>query len=64
MKIDPVCGATFAVVVEARAVRRYRNRYYYFCSLKCREAFDLAPHRFIPTPQTKAPGKIHRRRVA
>lgn len=46
MKKDPVCGAVFDVRA-ATAVSRYRDRYYYFCSLRCRDAFEQTPQRFV-----------------
>lgn len=60
MKKDPVCGAVFDVR-GATAISRYRDRYYYFCSLRCRETFELAPHQFIPMPQARIPRRTHRR---
>ncbi len=45
MKKDPVCGAVFDVR-EASAIARHRGRYYYFCSLRCRDAFQRAPGPF------------------
>jgi YHS domain-containing protein len=60
VKKDPVCGTVFDVR-GATAISRYRDRYYYFCSLRCRDAFELAPHRFIPMPQARIPRRTHRR---
>lgn len=60
MKKDPVCGAVFDVR-GATVISRYRDRYYYFCSLRCRDAFELAPHQFIPMPQARIPRRTHRR---
>lgn len=63
MKKDPVCGAVFDVR-GATVVSRYRDRYYYFCSLRCRDAFELAPHQFILSPQAGSARKVPRRRRA
>jgi len=46
MKKDPVCGAVFDVR-GATAISRYRDRYYYFCSLRCRDTFEQVPQRFV-----------------
>ena len=59
MKKDPVCGAEFDVRGAAVA-SRYRDRYYYFCSLRCRDAFELAPERFTRAPHAKTLRRIHR----
>lgn len=61
MKADPVCGAVFDVR-GATAFTRYRDRYYYFCSLRCRDAFELAPQRFIPASQARIPRRFQRRK--
>lgn len=61
MKKDPVCGAAFDVR-GATVVSRYCDRYYYFCSFRCRDAFDLAPEDFIPARRTRIAKRTHRRR--
>ena len=63
MKKDPVCGATFDVRA-ATVFSRYRDRYYYFCSLRCRDAFAGAPHDFIQEPPVRMFRRPHRRKKA
>lgn len=53
MKRDPVCGSVLDVR-EATVVSRYRDRYRYFCSLGCRDAFLRAPRLFIRPPVAKS----------
>ena len=60
MKKDPVCGTVFDVR-GATAISRYRDRYYYFCSLRCREAFERIPQRFTPALGARTPKRIRRR---
>lgn len=65
MKKDPVCGAAFDVR-EATTIYWYRDRYHYFCSLRCREAFEQAPRRFAPARgrRGRPPKRIGGRRKA
>jgi YHS domain-containing protein len=56
---DPVCG----MMVDrgnAPATSEHDGQMYYFCSLECREAFDIAPERYAITDEgptfTKALG--------
>lgn len=63
MKKDPVCGTVFDVL-EATVVSRYRRRYYYFCSLRCRDAFVLAPRCFTQARRVSTSRRSPRRRQA
>jgi YHS domain-containing protein len=46
MAIDPVCGMT---VDEKNppATSEYKGSKYYFCSMRCKNAFDKAPEKFL-----------------
>lgn len=63
MKKDPVCGAVLDVR-GATAISRYRDRYYYFCSLRCRDTFEQAPQRFGVEPTGGTGKRTHGRRKA
>ena len=43
--IDPVCNMV-VLTEESAATSIYRDTTYYFCSLRCKEAFDKAPERY------------------
>lgn len=57
MKFDPVCGT--AISPEAAiSTARYRGETYYFCSVKCRLAFDRDPGAYLkelPRPKDANP---------
>lgn len=57
MKKDPVCRRVLDVR-EATVVSRYRDRYYYFCSLRCRDAFLQTPNPVREVAKSKAVEKI------
>lgn len=61
MKKDPVCGAVFDVR-DATTVCWYRDRYHYFCSLGCREAFERSPRHFALIRRRGRPTKRLRSR--
>jgi xanthine dehydrogenase accessory factor len=44
--LDPVCGMT-VVVATARYHVEHGGRSYFFCNLRCREKFLLAPERYL-----------------
>lgn len=49
MKFDPVCGT--AISPEAAiSTARYRGETYYFCSVKCKLAFDQDPRAYLKEP--------------
>ena len=47
---DPVCGmdVTFE---NAQARSEYGGQTYYFCSMDCKESFDLDPEKYIAQEQ-------------
>jgi YHS domain-containing protein len=46
MVTDPVCGMEVDET-SAPAKSEYDGKTYYFCSLKCREAFEDDPEEFV-----------------
>jgi Cu+-exporting ATPase len=61
MKFDPVCGT--AISPEAAiSTARYRGETYYFCSVKCKLAFDHDPRAYLkepPHPRDASPSGRH-----
>lgn len=55
MKKDQVCGAVLDVRGATTAMK-YRNQYYYFCSLRCRDAFAQSPESFLPARRPSSAG--------
>ncbi len=55
MKKDRVCGAELDVHA-ATAAMKYRDQYYYFCSLRCRDAFAESPERFLSVGRPRSGG--------
>lgn len=52
MVTDPVCGAEIDPE-DAMATSFWLGHTYYFCSLECKEEFDLEPTRFAqPVSET------------
>jgi YHS domain-containing protein len=43
---DPVCGMDVEPMTAA-AARQHAGHTYYFCSLTCRDDFDLDPKRYV-----------------
>lgn len=44
--VDPVCG--MQVKMTKTALRsEYRGQTYYFCTISCREAFDVHPEKYV-----------------
>ncbi|MGC2422899.1 MAG: YHS domain-containing protein [Nitrospirota bacterium] len=43
--VDPVCGMDIAVK-DAQYQEKYNGNTYYFCSAKCKKAFDKNPSKF------------------
>lgn len=60
MKFDPVCGT--AISPEAAiSTAHYRGETYYFCSVKCKLAFDQSPHHYAKDrPPEKKDGLVER----
>lgn len=46
--IDPVCGMTVATA-NARYKTVFEENTFYFCCLRCKEAFDQTPHIYLKT---------------
>jgi len=46
MKLDPVCGTPISPEA-AISTARYRGETYYFCSVKCKLAFDYNPQHYV-----------------
>ena len=49
MAEDPVCGAPVEPE-RADCTSEYRGQTYYFCSLRCKQQFELEPREFLPEP--------------
>ena len=52
--MDPVCG-TLIKKADAKGVREYQGRLYYFCSDQCGQLFAAAPERFAPATEHVRP---------
>jgi YHS domain-containing protein len=55
--IDPVCGKN--VLTSTARISAYRGGINYFCSQKCREAFEAAPSSYAKTVNAEAHEKEH-----
>jgi len=47
---DPVCGMKVSKK-KAEGTSVYRSKEYYFCSMRCKEAFDSNPERYAGKKQ-------------
>jgi Cu+-exporting ATPase len=52
---DPVCGMPVDPKT-APATAEYKGKTYYFCSLRCKEAFEREPERFVGSGRENPPG--------
>jgi Cu+-exporting ATPase len=44
--VDPVCGMTVATA-NARYKTVFEESVFYFCCLRCKEAFERTPHAYL-----------------
>lgn len=54
--VDPVCGKTVATQSAKSSV--FAGEVHYFCSRECREAFEAAPHTYLPARAAAATGVL------
>jgi P-type Cu+ transporter len=52
---DPVCGMPVDPKT-APATAEYKGKTYYFCSMRCKEAFEREPERFVGSGRENPPG--------
>jgi len=48
---DPICGMD-VTYETAQARSEYNGQTYYFCSLACKEEFDLNPEKYVSQEET------------
>jgi len=57
--VDPVCGMEVEPG-KTRLVAVYQGHSYWFCSLKCREAFEMNPRKYLEPKPAKHKGWLGR----
>jgi len=58
MGLDPVCGMEVNPE-SAEAQSEYGGQTFYFCSARCKEAFDREPERYLDDTD-RAQARLHR----